>query len=245
MLTSKQFYISWNASNFVPDVVYRFRLLNMNFDDFGGTVMRVSFSYNFCNSSVPELQPFALIGADSSLFSQSIDSQTSFVLSQAERMDFLIKFPPNFPHFSICTQDPTNPVPDTNFRQDDSLLGIKLGNSTAVDKNTRTSTANISLSVPFIDLSLETNIPVIRMRPLIFMGSTIFSIHGRTDFHQGWSENPMLGTVEDWFIINTIYFAHPIHIHLINFQIIREYDLRVITTPLQNQCSIYEMDFVI
>jgi spore coat protein A, manganese oxidase len=244
MLTGKNMITSWETSDFVPNVVYRFRFLNMNFDDGSGTVMRVSFSYNLCNSSMPQRQAFTIIGADSSLFDHSIDSQTNFVLSQAERIDILIKFAPNATHFSICTTDYLHPNTTTDIEQDDALLAIKLGNLTAVDNNTRTSTDNISLSVAYIDLSQETNIPIIRMRPLFFIGFTIFSIHGRTAFHQGWSENPTLGTVEDWFIINTIFFAHPMHIHLINFQVIREFDLRVIRTN-NSKCSIYEMDFMI
>jgi FtsP/CotA-like multicopper oxidase with cupredoxin domain len=92
-----------------------------------------------------------------------------------------------------------------------------------------------SPTVAYIDLNQDTNIPDLLMRPLFFIGFKIFSIHGRTAFHQGWSENPIMGTIEDWFIINTIFFTHPIHIHLINFQVIREFDLRVIRTNNRNQ----------
>jgi hypothetical protein len=187
MLTNNNIFISWKPNDFVPNVVYRFRFLNMNFDDSGGMVMRVSFSYNYCNSTVPQLQSFSLIGADSSLFHQSIDGQTNFVLSQAERMDILIKFAAGNDHFSICTQDSVHPTSDTSVQQNDTLVGIKLGTHTYIDNNTRNDISNIVLSVAYTDLSLETNIPVIRMRPLVWVGRSIFTIHGRTDFHQGWS----------------------------------------------------------
>jgi FtsP/CotA-like multicopper oxidase with cupredoxin domain len=89
----------------------------------------------------------------------------------------------------------------------------------------------VTLDVAFTNLSDIKDIAVTRMRPLLWIGQNIFTINGRLDFHKGWSENPMVGTTEDWIIANTIYFPHPIHIHLINFQVIREYDLQLLIFP--------------
>ena len=51
-------------------------------------------------------------------------------------------------------------------------------------------------------------------------------------FDQGNSENPQIGTVEDWFLINVDNFVvHPFHFHLINFQIVRDYYLKIFKTP--------------
>jgi FtsP/CotA-like multicopper oxidase with cupredoxin domain len=52
-----------------------------------------------------------------------------------------------------------------------------------------------------------------------------------------------MGTIEDWFIINTMSFAHPIHIHLINFQVVKVYTLRLFKTA-QSTCPYYQLDFV-
>lgn len=84
----------------------------------------------------------------------------------------------------------------------------------------------------------------------------VFTINGRTSFHGGYSENPTLGTTEDWFLINNIPFGHPIHVHLLNFEVIREYSLRYLTPrvpppnldpvpPTFYSCGFYEMDFVL
>lgn len=54
-----------------------------------------------------------------------------------------------------------------------------------------------------------------------------------------------MGTVEDWYLINTIPFGHPIHVHLINFQVVREYDLLLIGDGSFSSCSIYELDFLL
>jgi FtsP/CotA-like multicopper oxidase with cupredoxin domain len=56
------------------------------------------------------------------------------------------------------------------------------------------------------------------MRPLLSING-IMTINGRTDFHGGKSEDPTIGTVEDWYIINAMNLGHPIHFHLVNFQV--------------------------
>ena len=102
----------------------------------------------------------------------------------------------------------------------------------------------MKLSVAYTNLTntKDSNIAVIRMRPLLWIGAVVFTINGRLDFHLGWSENPTVGTIEDWIIPNTIFFPHPIHVHLINFQVIREYDLQVLMpnkAVISSYCSIY------
>ncbi len=49
-------------------------------------------------------EKFTIIGADSSLFNTGIYNQTYFIITQAERMEILIKFQ-RAPYFSICADD--------------------------------------------------------------------------------------------------------------------------------------------
>lgn len=51
----------------------------------------------------------------------------------------------------------------------------------------------------------------------------------------GASEDPQIGTTEDWYIINNLWEGHPIHVHLINFQIIDSYSLKTISEG----CTLY------
>jgi FtsP/CotA-like multicopper oxidase with cupredoxin domain len=59
----------------------------------------------------------------------------------------------------------------------------------------------------------------------------------------------MLGSIEDWFIINTMNFGHPIHIHLINYQVLNSYSVRYLSIPIDpnttKNCSLYNLDFLI
>jgi FtsP/CotA-like multicopper oxidase with cupredoxin domain len=73
---------------------------------------------------------------------------------------------------------------------------------------------------------------------------TTDTINGRIDFHSGFSENPVIGSTEDWFLINAFPYGHPMHIHLINFQVIKVFRLLVLKTATA-ACSYYEIDYVL
>lgn len=104
------------------------------------------------------------------------------------------------------------------------------------------------LKVPFTNLSIlpDKDISRFRMRPLMLTPSG-FTINGHFDFHKGASEDPQIGTIEDWYMINTMSGAHPIHVHLINFQVIEQTKLRTITETneanVKVECAFYELDF--
>ena len=73
-----------------------------------------------------------------------------------------------------------------------------------------------------------------------------FGINGHLEFSQGASENPQIGTIEDWYLINSMVFPidHPIHIHLINYQFVNKYSLRIFSVKNSGiECAFYEMDF--
>lgn len=95
---------SFPLSGFVAGEVYRFRFLNNNFDDPDLSMVYISFSYNNCSDPVKERQNFTIIGADSSLFNTGIYNQKYFVITQAERMEILIRFE-QASSFSICADD--------------------------------------------------------------------------------------------------------------------------------------------
>jgi FtsP/CotA-like multicopper oxidase with cupredoxin domain len=97
-----------------------------------------------------------------------------------------------------------------------------------------------SFKVPFTDLSLLSNISKVRMRALFSRPTeVVFTINMHPFFEGAASEDPKIGTVEDWFIINTISESHPMHFHIVNFQVIEELSLKV---TLEG-CTLYELDY--
>lgn len=85
-----------------------------------------------------------------------------------------------------------------------------------------------------------------RMKP-IFKTKTSHFFNGHYDYQQsGKTDNPKIGTTEDWVFISTTH-RHPIHVHLINYQIIGSTILKNYTGfqhgPEPFQCCFYEMDY--
>lgn len=60
-------------------------------------------------------------------------------------------------------------------------------------------------------------------------------------FEMGATDNPQIGTFEDFYIVNNLWEPHPIHIHLINFQVVATYDLKSI--PENRDCTLYMLDY--
>jgi spore coat protein A len=58
-------------------------------------------------------------------------------------------------------------------------------------------------------------------------GNTMLMLLNATYWHQPITENPMIDTIEIWTLVNMTEDAHPIHLHLVRFQVLdrRAFDL--------------------
>ena len=210
------------------DAWYRFRILNSNFRQ----------HYQDIRFLTPDNNPiqYILIGQDSSLMKTPVWNLTTFSLASAERVDLLIKF-----ESSVLDQgDKVN----LTFTSDGNvtLIPIEIDvveqNSTILNYNPPTA-----LDVPFKNLTdNDVTVDKKRMRPL-FRKAGVFSVNAHLHFHDGESENPQIGTTEDWFMVNTLTNSHPFHVHLINYQIVKDYILKSFSTTANNTCTYYEIDF--
>ena len=45
-------------------------------------------------------------------------------------------------------------------------------------------------------------------------------------FENGRTDQSTIGTVEDFYLINNLWEAHPMHIHLINHQVVKAFKLK-------------------
>ena len=67
-----------------------------------------------------------------------------------------------------------------------------------------------------------------------------FSINGHISYHHGKTDKPIIGTTEDWYFINFNEFGgHPMHFHLVNFQLTQQYLMRLV----DDKVSYYQCDF--
>lgn len=85
-------------------------------------------------------------------------------------------------------------------------------------------------------------INTVRMRPMFRDYNFSFFFNGHLDFSEsGRADNPKIGTTEDWIFINTMVetnIFHPVHVHLINFQLIAATKLKKYSILSQDQVAV-------
>ena len=106
--------------------------------------------------------------------------------------------------------------------------------------NATQALAKINSNYENLSLIVDKDIAVRRMKPLFSRPSDKkFIINGHYKFMKGASDNPDIGTTEDWHFINNLVQAHPFHFHLVNFQVIQKYSLKLTAEG----CTYYQLDF--
>ena len=227
-LRNPRAFIMRKEENMKKNATYRFRILNSDFD---AHYENISFVHS-CNPLVNDSKcvdiPFTVIGADSALRKTPLSGVITFRLASAERIDLLVRFPDLADQSNVYLYDSSKSI----------IFAVM--NINGFD-TTQDYTIPTQLPVSFQDLTDESPVRK-RMRPLFFYapGSDFrLSINGHPTFHGGKSENPQIGTIEDWYFINTMAFPHPIHVHLINYQLVKEYSLKKVNENI----TYYHCDF--
>lgn len=186
---------------------YRFRIINGSNSRFYGMALSSG-------------QPFYQIGTDGGLLTAPILTK-HIIVAPGERVDVII----DFSCFKGCSIVLTNDAPTP----------YKGGNSLELDDTGEIMQFRVSLPLSSCDFSnipcmLNTIIPLkerdARVKRNLFLVSEKDQ-YGRSflllDFKQ-WEDpidiKPKLGSIEVWSLINIANSTHPIHIHLVNFQII-------------------------
>lgn len=184
---------------------YRFRVLN-------GSNAR------FYNLSLSNKQSFTQIGSDGGYLPQPV-TLTSILLAPAERADILIDFSSIDPGTTILLENNANaPYPDgdpVNPQTVGQIMQFKVLDTNPVTPNSLPTTLN---TIP----DLIPNAPTRTMTLNEVMGEegpTEVLLNGQK-WQADVSELPKVGSTEDWDIINLTEDAHPIHLHLVQFQIL-------------------------
>jgi FtsP/CotA-like multicopper oxidase with cupredoxin domain len=190
---------------------YRFRIVD-------GSNARF-YNLQLVNQSNHKPVPFIQVGADGSYLPKPV-TLTSVFMAICERVDILVDFS-NLPAGTkvVMTNSANAPFPggDPVDGNDGVVMQFTVQNSTAVHPNPLPSTL---ITVPTL---IET--PNIG-NPKIFTlneqeadgGPVAVLIDGR-HFDEAVTELPRVGTTEAWYFQNLTEDAHPIHIHLVEFQL--------------------------
>lgn len=181
---------------------YRFRILNAAntrayqlYLDNGGTFYQIGSDGGLLRKTVPLVQ---------------------LALSPAERADVIIDFS-NYPGETIHLKNDLGPDADPEDQTDD-VMQFKVGKSLSTEDESK-----IPVNLSYIPSLKNNKITTIRNLKL----SSVPDKYERPVFllnDKKWvdpvTEKPKLGETEIWSFVNITDFPHPIHIHLIQFQVL-------------------------
>jgi spore coat protein A, manganese oxidase len=171
---------------------YRFRVLNAS-------------NARFFHLTLAGGQPFQQIGSDQGLLATPV-MQKMVAIAPAERIDLVIDFS-NVADQHIELIHDTRPI--MQFR----VSGGKVRDSSVVPAILR--------NVPRTPESAATNQRLLTLSESDdCAGATMLMLLDGKRWHEPVSEKPALGSTEIWSFINLTEDTHPIHLHMVRFQIL-------------------------
>jgi FtsP/CotA-like multicopper oxidase with cupredoxin domain len=199
---------------------YRFRILN------GSNARFYTLMFSTQNQTFSDQIPFIQIGTDGGYLPKPVQL-VSLTLAPAERADILVDFPQFAPGTQLYLLNSADaPFPD-GTPSDINTVG-QIMQFTVVS-----APVVIPSPLPKV-LNIISPLKSSKIRTL-----TLYEILDPTTFTpleilldgQMWdapvSELPLVGTTEDWQIVNLTGDTHPIHLHLIQFQLVSRQDFLV------------------
>ena len=184
---------------------YRLRLINVSNSSF--------FHLSFSNG-----QMFHQIGSDLGLLAAPV-ALTSLMLSPAERADLIVDFSTHGGKQIVMRSDSFDVM---QFRVAAGSAKPSSSPPAMLRKVPRTPEAQ-SVRTRLLSLNQYED----------RRGNTMVMLLNATYWHQPITEDPTIDTTEIWSLINTTEDAHPIHLHMVRFQVL---DRRAFDT-IQYQAS--------
>lgn len=191
---------------------YRFRILDGSNDRF--------YALSFSNG-----MPFVQVGSDGGYLKTPVQL-TSLLIAPAERVDIVVDFSNIALGEKVILQNLalTSNSPDVKQTLG-QIMQFTITGETSPKPFSLASAPN-----PFNPTLVGPSFPTLpnATKQRIFTLTEIMGSNGAQEAlldGQKWSapisETPQLGTTEDWVIINPTMDAHPIHLHLVQFQLVQ------------------------
>jgi spore coat protein A len=172
---------------------YRFRVLNAS-------------NARFYHFSLANGQPFAQIGMDQGLLPAPVEVQT-LTLAPGERADLVIDFALARPGENIVLRNDTAVV-----------MQFRVGNTPVVNSRPLPSTLRPVPKIPE-QAAIRTRELTLEEFDNVLDEPETHLLNGAR-WHDPVTESPTINTTEIWSLINLTDDVHPIHLHLVRFQIL-------------------------
>jgi spore coat protein A, manganese oxidase len=206
---------------------YRFRILNAS-------------NARFYALTLSSGQQLYQIGSDQGLLAAPV-TVGKLLIAPAERADIIVDFAPYAGKQIVLNNDAAAPYPGGGMVVPSQLMQFRVG-TRVMGKDTSLIPSKLA-TVERIDPALAVKTRNLKLVELAdSYGRTLINLLNYLHWSQAITEKPVIDTVEIWNLINNTMDTHPIHIHLISFQIIgrRPFDpvkldrgLMVYTGPLE------------
>jgi spore coat protein A, manganese oxidase len=201
----------------VNQTLYRFRLL----DGCNARFLNIKFVDTTTNQPIP----FTMIGTEGGFLKAPV-TLTTLLFAPAERPDILLDFS-NVPagHKVIMTNTANGPFPDgdpVDPNTTGQIIQFTVKGNQGPAAKTLPATLNPTLSGSFPNLPSATNTRTLTLTEVINAtteNSEGVFIDGQP-FFAPITEEPVAGTTEDWQIVDATGDSHPIHFHLVMFQVV-------------------------
>jgi spore coat protein A len=197
---------------------YRFRVLNGSNSRFYHMTLQEAWA-----SGAPLGRPgpaFIQIGTDGGLLPAPV-TLTDILMAPAERRDIVIDFTGQQGKNFLLTNDAPAPYPDGDDIVPTEIMLFRVNQRLSSRDTSRVP--SVLNSVPLINPA-----NAVKVRDLVLaeldsappFENPIIATINDSHWDDPVTETPKQGTIEVWRIINTTGDAHPIHVHLVQFQII-------------------------
>ena len=186
--------------------MYRFRIVNAS-------------NARFFNLSIPGGPPCFQIGSDGGLFDRPIPLQ-QLLLLPAERADVIVDFSRFAGRTLVLGNDTLPPEVSSPAPPVSSVMQIRVGRRTTARGPARIP-ATLPGSMPALGApSLIRDVTLEEVEDPVTGEPAYGSLSGRRyDDPRGVQERPRVGTTEDWRLVNLTGDTHPMHLHLVQFQV--------------------------
>jgi spore coat protein A len=183
---------------------YRFRIVN-------------ACNGRFLQMSLSSGQPFIQIGSDQGLMAAPVNLQT-ILMTPAERFDIVLDFSKFAGRNIELTNDAVAPWPGGGQITPNLVMQFRVAKHLA-HKDTSVVPSTLRTIVP---LSPSMAVMTRNLSLVEFdddLGYPLIDLLDGKRWSDPVSETPVLDTIEIWNLVNTTGDGHPIHIHLIRFQV--------------------------
>ncbi|CAD0100682.1 unnamed protein product [Aureobasidium mustum] len=159
--------------------------------------------------------PFSVIGSDAGLLASPV-STTQLDISMAERWEVVFDFS-SYAGQNITLKNTGNVAADDDFDGTDRVMRFMVGNSVSDNTNNGPLPATLrSVPLPPAKTTVDRSYEFMRSNGEWQVNNVVWS-----DVQDRVIAKPERGAVERWELVNSAGgWSHPIHIHLIDFQVV-------------------------